>query len=120
MKAICEVEFREDILLDIQVKLRQEVFSHRYGAPDELLLQSGGPQSDLAQRSLLMGPAVRRYLVRQQPIETLPEMGSPLRGEINIQSAPAPLQIDIEDWNDGWSCNEVIRGADLADGLRQL
>ena len=75
MKAICEIDVREDILLDLQVELRQEEFGHRYGAPDELLLQSGGPQSDLAQRSLLMGPAIRRYLVRQQPIEFLPEMG---------------------------------------------
>jgi len=120
MKAICEIESREDILLDLQVKLRQEEFGPRYGAPDELLLQSGGPQSDLAQRSLLMGPTIRRYLVRQQPIEPLAEMGSPLQGEINIQPGPAPLQIHIENWDDGWACSEVIQGVDLADGLRQL
>ena len=120
MKTICEIEGREDVLLDFQVKLRQEECGHKYGAPDELLLQSGGPQSDLAQRSLLMGPAIRRYLVRQQPADSPPKMGSPLRGEINIQAGPAPLQIHIEDWNDGWTCSEIIRGIDLADGLRQL
>ena len=67
MKAICEIEDRSDFLLDLLVKIRQEEQVSKYGAPDELLLHSGGPQSDLAQRSLLMGPAIRRYIVRQHP-----------------------------------------------------
>ena len=120
METICEIGGREDFLLDLQVQIRQEKFSIRYGAPDELLLHSGGPQSDLAQQGLLMGPAIRRYIVRQQPIEATVVTGSPLQGEINIRANPHPLQIHVEDWDNGWYCSEVITGVDLADGLRQL
>ena len=120
MQVTCEIGKREDFLLDLQVKLRQGKFGLRYGAPDELLLHSGGPQSDLAQRGLLMGPATRRYIVRQEPIEATAESGSPLHGEIDILTKPSPLQIHVEDWDDVWSCSEIITGVDLADGLRQL
>ena len=120
MKAICVVEGRSDFLLDLLVKTRQEKQVNQYGAPDELLLHSGGPQSDLAQRSLLMGPAIRRYIVRQQPHQKTPVIGSPLRGEIIVQSNPTPMRICVEDWEQGWVEQEVIIGADLADGLRKL
>jgi len=121
MQAICEVEGRDDFTLDLLVKLRQEgIVGSRYGAPDELLLHSGGPQSDLAQRSLLMGPANRRYIVRQQSVEPELVIGSPLEGEINLQASPAPMRIHVEDWDDGWKIHEVITGSNLAEGLRQL
>ncbi|MDE0708126.1 MAG: chorismate-binding protein [Candidatus Poseidoniales archaeon] len=121
MQAICEVEGRDDFALDLLVKLRQEgIIGGRHGAPDELLLHSGGPQSDLAQRSLLMGPANRRYIVRQQPVESEPTIGSPLQGEINLQASPAPMRIHVEDWDEGWKVHQIITGTNLADGLRQL
>ncbi|MDG1525234.1 MAG: chorismate-binding protein [Candidatus Thalassarchaeaceae archaeon] len=120
MKSISVVTDRNDFTLDLLVKLRQEKLSSKYGAPDELLLHSGGPQSDLAQRSLLMGPANCRYIVRQQPVESEQRVGSALRGEIDIQAHPTPLQIHIEDWDEGWHSREIITGSNLADGLRQL
>ena len=120
MKAICEVKGRGDFTLDLLVKLRQEGLGSRYGAPDELLLHSGGPQSDLAQRSLLMGPANCRYIVRQQAVDSNPCIGSALRGEIDIHANPNPMQIHVEDWNDGWHNREIISGRNLADGLRRL
>ena len=121
MKIQCEVEPRNDVTLDIMAHIRQtDYFNGEYGAPDELLLHSGGPKNDLAQRSLLMGPATRRYIVRQQPLKSEIASGSPLRGEINLQSGPAPLEISVEDWNNGWIHQEIIQGADLSSGLRQL
>ncbi len=121
MKALCEVEERDALILDLLTQLRQDgMFGGIHGAPDELLLHSGGPESDLSQRSLLMGPATRRYLVRQPSIESYSTIGSPLRGEIDLQSNPAPMQIHVEDWDDGWIHREIIYGTDLADGLRQL
>ena len=91
MKAICKIQGRSDFLLDLLVKIRQDDLAIQHGAPDELLLHSGGPQSDLAERSLLMGPAIRRYIVRQQPLQRTPVFGSPLRGEIDVQSNPIPI-----------------------------
>ena len=121
MKIQCEVEHRNDVTLDIMVQIRQTAhFNGKYGAPDELLLHSGGPKNDLAQRSLLMGPTTRRYIVRQQPRESEIVHGSPLRGEINLQSNPAPIEISVENWDEGWTHQEIIQGADLANGLRQL
>jgi len=121
MKALCEVEERDALILDLLTQLRQAgMFGGIHGAPDELLLHSGGPESDLSQRSLLMGPATRRYLVRQPSIELHSTIGSPLRGEIDLQSNPASMQIHVEDWDDGWIHREIIYGIDLADGLRQL
>ena len=121
MKAICEVKERDALTLDLLTQLRQEgMFGGIHGAPDELLLHSGGPESDLSQRSLLMGPATRRYLVRQPSIESHSTIGSPLCGEIDLPSNPAPMQIHVEDWDDGWIHREIIYGTDLADGLRQL
>ena len=93
MKALSQVENRDDFTLDLLSWLRKEgVFGGRHGAPDELLLHSGGPQSDLSKRSLLMGPATCRYIVRQPPLESHSVMGSPLCGEIDIQSNPSPMQ----------------------------
>ena len=121
MKALNQVENREDFTLDLLTALREDgAFEGRYGAPDELLLHSGGPQSDLSKRSLLMGPPTRRYIVRQQPQESSRAAGSPLRGEIDIQPNPAPIRIHVEDWSNGWAFREIVYGEDLADGLRQL
>ena len=121
MKVLSQVENREGFTLDLLESLRKDgVFGSSHGAPDELLLHSGGPQSDLSKRSLLMGPATRRYIVRQQPLESHSATGSPLSGEIDLQPNPAPIQIHVEDWNDGWVFREIVYGTDLADGLRQL
>jgi anthranilate synthase/aminodeoxychorismate synthase-like glutamine amidotransferase len=67
-----------------------------------------------------MGPTTRRYIVRQQPIELESTLGSPLCGEIDLQSNPAPIKISVEDWNQGWIHQDMIEGIDLADGLRHL
>jgi anthranilate synthase/aminodeoxychorismate synthase-like glutamine amidotransferase len=120
MKAICEVEDRVDFLLDLLVQTRQAELWGQYGAPDELLLHSGGPQSDLAQRSLLMGPPIRRYIVRQESLPAPPIIGSALKGEIDVQANPLSMRIHVEDWDQGWKNSQIISGSDLADGLRKL
>ena len=117
----CEVEHRNDTTLDMIAHLRNTgYFEGKYGAPDELLLHSGGPTNDLAKRSLLMGPSTRRFVVRQKHIQPEIAIGSPLRGEINLQIGPNPIEIIVEDWNGGWTYLETIEGTDLADGLRHL
>ena len=120
MKVTCDVALHDSLLLDVLVLIRESKELNLCGqAPDELLLHSGGPQSDLAQRSLLMGPPNRRYIVRQMDSTKVPN-GAPLQGEINLQASPRPIQIQAQDWNGSWLDCESIQGADLADGLRQL
>ena len=120
MNTICLVKERRTLTLDLLAYARQNDLFHQYGAPDELLLHSGGPHSDISRRSLLMGPPTRRYIVRQQPVAEYSTTNSPLRGEIDLKSKLTPIQIHVEDWEDCWVHREVIHGTDLADGLRQL
>ncbi|MEE2811851.1 MAG: chorismate-binding protein [Candidatus Thermoplasmatota archaeon] len=92
-----------------------------FGGPDELLLHSGGPESDLARSSLLMGPPTMRFLVRQPSRTELPALSanhSPLSGEIKIQHQLASMKIDVEVWNNGWYLETQHTGNGLADGLR--
>ena len=57
-----EISFPSDDspLISIQTKLRS--LKSPEHAPDELLLHSGGPISDISQSSILMGPPSHRTL----------------------------------------------------------
>ena len=115
------MEIAFDQKRDVVKILRNNGFySGIYGGPDELLLHSGGPSNDLAKRSLLMGPPTVRYLVRQSHEGFKEKKNSALKGEINLQTKPKSITIEIEDWDDGWKKRTVVKGVDLADGLRQL
>lgn len=122
MKTICRIETREGFPLDILSSIRQSNhLTAQFGAPDELLLHSGGPEHDLAQRSLILGPALRRYLVRQR-VNNSPRNPSisPLKGQLNVQDAPTPMHIDVEDWDGNWKYSHTVVGKDLADALRKI
>ncbi len=112
---------KENFTLDLLVHLRScDLFSSNYGAPDELLLHSGGPISDLSERSLLMGPSTLRFVVKQQETQYKFSEKSPLSGEIELQEKPAPMKIQVEEWDGEWRIINLIRGSNLADALRQL
>tara|TARA_Y100001968_G_scaffold251230_1_gene236422 strand:- start:724 stop:2961 length:2238 start_codon:yes stop_codon:yes gene_type:complete len=112
---------RPDLSLDILSHLRDcNLFSSEFGAPDELLLHSGGPISDLSKRSLLMGPATIRFVVKQSQSKLETISTSPLTGELNLQSSPAPMDIQIEEWKGSWEITDRVSGNDLSDALRKL
>ena len=117
----CWVEDREDIPLDLMYNIRQDKSKMRhFGAPDELLLHSGGPAHDLAGKSMILGPTNRRYLVRQKYAKSPSPTLSPLQGELDVQSAPSPMEIDVEDWNGVWNYSHTITGKSLSDALRKI
>jgi anthranilate synthase len=121
MKMQMMAQSRPDFSLDLLAHLREgHVFSSNFGAPDELLLHSGGPTSDLSKCSLLMGPATMRFIVRQTVDKSVQQSCSPLSGEINLQSKPTPVKIDIEIWEEGWKLFNCVHGDDLASTLRIL
>ena len=98
---------------------------NEWGSPDELLELSGGPTSELAQYSLLMGPPKLRAIARQPSRSMLPEGdkngGSPLEGKPRLGPPPAPLRLEIEEW-DGqqWKHKASHMGIDLNEVLRTL
>ena len=121
MKTQMMVESRPDFTLDLLAHVRDNaLFSSNFGASDELLLHSGGPTSDLSERSLLMGPATMRFIVKQAEKSTPSEPSSPLSGDIDLQAQPAPMRIDIEIWEDEWKPFNHVHGVDLASALREL
>ncbi len=92
-----------------------------FGAPDELLLHSGGPEHDLAQKSLILGPPIRRYLVKQNPTDSSNNLQhSPLKGQLQVQNAPCPMRIEVEDWDGVWNHSHTVSGTSLSDALRKL
>ncbi|MEE2758731.1 MAG: chorismate-binding protein [Candidatus Thermoplasmatota archaeon] len=121
MENISVISKRSDILLDILPYFRaNNLFSSCFGAPDEILLHSGGPISDLSEQSMLMGPANLRFIVKQQKEHLVQTIKSPLEGEIQLQPKLSPLEIQIEEWIDGWKAIDSIHGQNFADALRQL
>ena len=98
---------------------------NKWGSPDELLELSGGPTSELAQNSLLMGPPRLRAIARQPSRSMLPEGdktdGSPLEGKPKLGPPPAPLRLEIEEW-DGqqWQQKASHMGINLNEVLQTL
>ena len=58
----------------------------RFGAPDRLLLVSGGPVSHLATWSLVAAPAIKRVVIRQPSRHHMPaaEPHEPLTGDLRL------------------------------------
>ena len=121
MKAPIVISERPDLSLDLLTHLRGgDLYSSKFGAPDELLLHSGGPTSDLSKRSLLMGPSRMRFIVKQPQESIEPSEKSPLSGDFDLLSKPASMIIEIEVWDNAWISHNEVCGADFADALRKL
>ena len=88
-------------------------------SPDELLLHSGGPISDISQSSLLMGPPTHRTLFRQPENEnSLTPEQSPLDGNLVFHSSN-PLIVEQQIWrNSKWATIETLSASNLAEAMR--
>ena len=88
-------------------------------APDELLLHSGGPISDISQSSLLMGPPTHRTLFRQPENEnSFPPEQSPLDGILTFHSSN-PLIVEQQIWrNSKWETIETLSASNLSEAMR--
>ena len=94
-----------------------------YGGPDELLFYSGGPQSHLAQFSILCGPSRKRVLVRQPSQKTTPsaQQHSPLNGEVRLVKEKKPFVAQVEEWKHGcWYHSTSIFAQSLSELLEKL
>ena len=94
-----------------------------FGGPDELLLYSGGPQSHLAQFSMLCGPSRKRVFVRQPSHAKLSpaQPHSPLKGEVRLVKEKLPFIAQGEEWKHGcWYHSTSIFASSLAELLEKL
>jgi len=94
-----------------------------FGGPDELLFHSGGPQSHLAQFSILCGPSRKRVLVRQPNQTNVPpaQQHSPLKGEVRLMKEKLPFVAQVEEWKHGcWYHSTSIFATSLPELLDKL
>jgi anthranilate synthase len=116
----------ENLLLGLSEMLRAESLlgDPSWGGSDELLLISGGPQSDSSSTSLLMGPPRIRVIARQPRREFLgprDDNVSPLKGEIPLSPTPCAMQLEIQEWDgEAWTVSAQHVGTNLAETLRTL
>ena len=90
----------------------------RFGAPDRVMLVSGGPVSHLAKWSLVAAPAVKRVVVRQPSRQHMPaaEPHEPLAGDLRLMENEAILQAEVEEWKHGsWYHSVTLRATDVGD-----
>ena len=104
-------------LISIQHMLRSMRTSEI--APDELLLHSGGPISDISQTSLLMGPPTHRTLLRQPMNESpLPFNRSPLDGDLIFHTSN-PLIVEQQIWIDSnWKTIQKSSATSLSQAMK--
>ena len=95
----------------------------RFGAPDRVLLVSGGPPSHLAKHSLIAAPPTERVVIRQPSRSTLAsaEPHEPLKGEIHLTQERPLLEAEVEEWKHGsWYHSVTLRARDLEDVFAKL
>ena len=106
----------ESPLISIQRNLRRSRLPEH--APDELLLHSGGPISDISQSSLLMGsPTHRTLFVQPENISSLVDH-KPLDGDLLFQN-PRPLLVKHQEWQSSkWVTVETHSAESLSEAMR--
>ena len=93
----------------------------KYGAPDKIILNSGGPATDLAKNSILCGPTNTRIVVKQPKSESLDKPNNALEGKINLISKKPNFTAEVEEWKHGcWYHRNIISAASLGDLMNKL
>ena len=95
----------------------------RFGAPDRILLVSGGPPSHLARHSLIAAPPTKRVIVRQPSCDELPaaQPHDPLQGELHLTQDTPLLHAEVEEWKHGsWYHSVTLRAKNLEDVFTKL
>ena len=95
----------------------------RFGAPDKVMLVSGGPTSHLARYSLVAAPSTKRVVIRQPSRSQLPaaEPHAPLQGDIRLTNDQPLLYAEVEEWKHGsWYHSVTLRAVDVKDVFNKL
>ena len=93
----------------------------QFGSPDMLILNSGGPVSELAKNSILSGPCNTRVIIRQPNSFKNSHANNALEGKITLNPDNSPITAEIEEWKHGcWYHSDIISANDLGDLLNRL
>ncbi|MEC7687843.1 MAG: chorismate-binding protein [Candidatus Thermoplasmatota archaeon] len=105
-------------LISIQRELRSSLSEQH--APDELLLYSGGPLSDISQSSLLMGPPSHRTIFIQPENNQSSSINkNPLDGDLTFHTS-SPLIVEHQEWkSSSWVTVETSTAESLSEAMRK-
>ena len=93
----------------------------KYGSPDLVLFDSGGPASHLARNSILCGPSNTRVVIRQSSNKTCEKHNNALEGQIELIDEKPVLTAETEEWKHGcWYHSNIISAAGLGDLMNKL
>ena len=93
----------------------------KYGSPDLVLFQSGGPASHLAQNSILCGPSNTRIVIKQLNDTNKGAGNNAMEGHIELLNERPVLTAEIEEWKHGcWYHSNIISAQGLGDLLNKL
>ena len=93
----------------------------KYGSPDLVLFDSGGPASHLARNSILCGPSNTRIVIRQSSNKTYQKHNNALEGQIELIDEKPVLTAETEEWKHGcWYHSNIISAAGLGDLMNKL
>ena len=88
----------------------------KFGSPDLIILNSGGPATHLAENSILCGPANMRVVIRQPEGMPATEPNNALEGKLELLSETPTLTAELEEWKHGcWYHSNIISAAGLGD-----
>ena len=93
----------------------------KYGSPDLVLFQSGGPASHLAQNSILCGPTNTRIVIKQVNDVRKKIGNNAMEGQVELLDERPVLTAEIEEWKHGcWYHSNIISAQGLGDLLNKL
>ena len=94
----------------------------KYGSPDLVLFDSGGPPSHLAKNSILCGPSNTRIIIRQSSNKKDGEnRNNALQGQIELIDEKPVLTAETEEWKHGcWYHSNIVSAAGLGDLMNKL
>ena len=93
----------------------------KFGSPDLIILNSGGPATHLAENSILCGPANMRVVIRQPEGMPVTEPNNALEGKLELLSETPTLTAELEEWKHGcWYHSNIISAAGLGDLMNKL
>ena len=93
----------------------------KYGSPDLVIFNSGGPATHLARNSILCGPSKARIVIRQPNTKFPNNSNNAMEGKIELVSKKPVLTAEVEEWKHGcWYHSNIISASNLGELLNKL
>ena len=93
----------------------------KYGSPDLVIFNSGGPATHLARNSILCGPSKARIVIRQPTTQFPISSNNAMEGKIELVSQKPVLTAEVEEWKHGcWYHSNIISAPNLGELLNKL